>query len=154
MDVGAGVDTGVGTDAGVGIGVVPLWPVFADASSHATPVFLCAAMGTDKGGERAQAVVRGPVPYNVGRHDGMACSCPWMRWGRERVVRIRWVDGFEISAVVREGEVVVSANREGLLSLASILTDLANEQPGAHVHLDEYNALEEGSAELIIEHTD
>ena len=151
MDVGAGVDTGVGTDAGVGIGVVPLWPVFADASSHATPVFLCAAMGTDKGGERAQAVVRGPVPYNVGRHDGMACSCPWMRWGRERVVRIRWVDGFEIRVTVDSGAAVISANREGLLSLAEQLAALADGQPGDHIHYDELTSLEEGSAELIIE---
>ena len=44
-----------------------------------------------------------------------------------------------------------SANREGLISLANILVDLAKEGPGAHVHLDENNSLEDGSAELIIE---
>ena len=66
-------------------------------------------------------------------------------------MRIRWEDAFEIRAAIREGEITISANREGLLSLANILMDLADEKPGAHVHLDEYNSLEEGSAELIIE---
>lgn len=68
-------------------------------------------------------------------------------------MRIRWEDAFEIRAAIREGEITISANREGLLSLANILMDLADEKPGAHVHLDEYNSLEEGSAELIIERT-
>ena len=45
---------------------------------------------------------------------------------------------------------VISANRAGLLSLAGILSALADETPGAHVHLDEYNALEDGSLPLIV----
>ncbi len=64
---------------------------------------------------------------------------------------LHWVDGFEITVEVMDGSVVLSANREGLLSLANHLTALADEQPGSHVHLDEYSALEEGSVELIIE---
>lgn len=64
---------------------------------------------------------------------------------------IRWEDGFEISARAREGGIVISANREGLVSLANILMDLAAEDPGTHVHLDDNNSLEDGSAELIIE---
>lgn len=64
---------------------------------------------------------------------------------------IRWKDGFEISATVRGDEVTIAANREGLLSLANILTDLANEAPGSHVHLDDANSLEDGSCELVIE---
>lgn len=66
-------------------------------------------------------------------------------------MRIRWERDFEICTSVREGEVTISANREGLLSLANILTDLAEGQLGDHVHLDEHNALEDGSVELIIE---
>jgi len=66
-------------------------------------------------------------------------------------MRIWWEDGFEIRATVRDGEVTISANREGMVSLANILLDLAEERPGAHVHLDEYNSLENGSCELIIE---
>ena len=35
-------------------------------------------------------------------------------------------------------------------SIAEV-ADLADEEPGSHVHLDEHNSLEEGSAELIAE---
>lgn len=66
-------------------------------------------------------------------------------------MHIRWESGFEISTSVREGEVTIAANKEGLLSLANILTDLANESVDGHVHLDEHNSLEEGSVELVIE---
>ena len=64
---------------------------------------------------------------------------------------INWVDGFEIRVNVEHGEAVISANKEGLLSLAQQLTALAEETAGSHIHYDEYNALEEGSAELTIE---
>ena len=64
---------------------------------------------------------------------------------------INWVDGFEIRVSVEHGEAVISANKEGLLSLAQQLTALAEETAGSHIHYDEYNALEEGSAELTIE---
>lgn len=50
--------------------------------------------------------------------------------------------------------VSISANRAGLLSLANILSDLANEELGAHIHLDENSSLEDGSAELVIERVD
>ena len=62
----------------------------------------------------------------------------------------KWVDGFTIAVKIEDGAAVVSANREGLLSLANHLLALAEEIPGSHFHLDEDNALEEGSAELII----
>lgn len=65
-------------------------------------------------------------------------------------MRVRWEDGFEIRAAIDGDEVVLSANREGMLSLANILHDLAGESPGAHIHLDECNSLEDGSSELII----
>ena len=65
-----------------------------------------------------------------------------------------WVDGFEIKvSVCGDGSVFISANREGLLSLANHLTALAKEESGGHFHLDEHNSLEEGSAELVIEKT-
>ena len=64
---------------------------------------------------------------------------------------IEWVEGFEIKAMIRNNEIVLTANREGLLSLAKHLTALANGAPGDHIHYDEYNSLEEGSAEMIIE---
>ena len=64
---------------------------------------------------------------------------------------IRWEEGFEISTSASEGEITISANREGMVSLANILLDLAEGQSGDHVHLDEHNSLEDGSVELIIE---
>ena len=78
-------------------------------------------------------------------------SEPALQTKGERGMRIWWEDGFEIRAAVRGDEVTISANREGMVSLANILLDLADGQPGAHVHLDEYNSLEVGSCELIIE---
>lgn len=66
-------------------------------------------------------------------------------------MQIRWENGFEIrTAAAGDGTVTIEANREGLVSLANILLTLADEHPGAHVHLDEYNALEDGSCELVI----
>ena len=66
-------------------------------------------------------------------------------------MKIRWEEGFRIQVTVNDNETLISANREGLLSLARQLRDLAEELPGSHIHYDEYNSLEEGSAELIIE---
>lgn len=63
----------------------------------------------------------------------------------------KWLDGFRIKAAVESREIVISANREGLLSLAGQLAALADGLPGDHIHYDEHNALEAGSAELIIE---
>ena len=67
---------------------------------------------------------------------------------------VLWVNGYEIKVTRTETETVVSANREGLLSLSNILTALANEPPGSHLHLDESNALEDGSLPLILENID
>ena len=66
-------------------------------------------------------------------------------------MEIRWEDGFEIDVRVEGGAVTVSANREGLLSLARQFAALAESAPGTHIHYDEYDALEDGSAELIVE---
>lgn len=65
-------------------------------------------------------------------------------------MKIEWVEGFEIMAAAENGKIVISANREGLLSLAKHLTALADSAPGEHIHYDEYNSLEEGSTEMII----
>ena len=66
-------------------------------------------------------------------------------------MKIEWIDGFEIKATAENNEIVISANREGLLSLAKQLVALAEGAPGDHIHYDEHNSLEEGSADLIIE---
>lgn len=64
---------------------------------------------------------------------------------------LSWIDGFEIVVRQEKGSAVISANREGLLSLANHLKKLAEEPPGSHIHLDADNSLEEGSFELILE---
>jgi len=66
-------------------------------------------------------------------------------------MNMNWVDGFTIKVRVESGNVVISANKEGLLSLASQLKALADEDAWCHCHYDEYNSLEDGSCELIIE---
>ena len=66
-------------------------------------------------------------------------------------MQIRWEDGFSLRVRTDGGTATISANREGLLSLARQLADLAGERPGSHIHYDEGNALEDGSDELIVE---
>ena len=68
-----------------------------------------------------------------------------------RMMKTEWINGFEIRTAVNQDTVVISANREGLLSLAAQLRELASGLPGDHIHYDENNSLEEGSAEMIIE---
>lgn len=63
------------------------------------------------------------------------------------------MEGFEIKAAAENSEIVISANREGLLSLAKHLTALADGVPGDHIHYDAYNSLEEGSTDIIIVRT-
>ena len=62
-----------------------------------------------------------------------------------------WEDGFAIRVRCERDAVIVSANREGLVSLARHLRTLADEPNQSHFHLDEHNSLEDGSCELIIE---
>ena len=66
-------------------------------------------------------------------------------------MKIDWAEGFEIHVRADARSVTLSANQEGLLSLSEQLAALAREEAGSHIHYDEFNALEEGSAELIIE---
>lgn len=63
---------------------------------------------------------------------------------------IQWREGFEIRVTMIDDEVVIDANREGLLSLSDQLKCLADEPTGSHIHYDEFNALEDGSKQLII----
>ena len=71
----------------------------------------------------------------------------FVRW----IMKAEWVDGFEIRVTAEKGETVISANREGMLSLAKQLRMLADRVPGDHIHYDENNSLEEGSVVMIIE---
>ncbi len=67
------------------------------------------------------------------------------------MMKTEWIDGFEIRTAAGQNGIVISANREGLLSLAKQLAALADGAPGDHIHYDEHNSLEEGSADMIIE---
>ena len=67
-------------------------------------------------------------------------------------MEINWVDGYTIRTEIQDGTVVIKANKEGLMSLARIMIGLALQESGAHIHLDEHDSLEDGSAELIIDH--
>lgn len=69
-------------------------------------------------------------------------------------MRISWVDGYRIKVDIHDKEVLISANREGLLSLACQLKALAEGMPGDHIHYDADNSLEEGSPDMIIERTE
>lgn len=67
-------------------------------------------------------------------------------------MKIEWEDGFKIDVSIDPyNAVVISANREGLLSLARQLTALADSFVGSHIHYDDCNSLEEGSIEMIIQ---
>lgn len=67
-------------------------------------------------------------------------------------MNVNWEDGFAIRVKTEAGCALISANRAGLRSLAGLLLALAEEKaPGSHIHLDAYNALEDGSDELILE---
>ena len=66
-------------------------------------------------------------------------------------MKLEWTDGFVIGTRLDGGAIVISANREGLLSLSAQLAALAGEPRGNHIHYDAANSLEEGSAELIVE---
>ena len=66
-------------------------------------------------------------------------------------MNVEWVDGFEIQVKIQDGTAVISANKEGLLSLAKQFTALAEGMPGDHIHYDEHNSLEDGSSEMVVE---
>lgn len=68
-------------------------------------------------------------------------------------LRLMWQEGYTITVQVFQDSVLISANKEGLISLANHLLTLAQDTAplGSHFHLDSCNALEEGSTELILE---
>lgn len=68
--------------------------------------------------------------------------------------RLEWESGFEISTKVDDaGTIIISANSQGLTSLAKHLLLLAQSSipSGYHIHLDGSNSLDEGSSELVLE---
>ena len=69
-------------------------------------------------------------------------------------MEIEWINGFKIDVQEADNAVVISGNRQGLLSLAGQLMTLSQEPAGSHIHYDQDNSLEDGSMELVIEKVD
>ncbi|RZK27124.1 MAG: hypothetical protein EOO43_00650, partial [Flavobacterium sp.] len=67
--------------------------------------------------------------------------------------KFEWEKDFTIETKVVEGEILILANKAGLISLARHLLSLAQESvpEGYHIHFDEYNSLEDGSVEIILQ---
>ena len=65
----------------------------------------------------------------------------------------QWEYGFEIKIEQKESYIQLTANKEGLISLAKQLLNLAQEDipKGYHLHYDEYNSLENGSLDMVIQ---
>ena len=63
-----------------------------------------------------------------------------------------WENNFCIKCSINNESVCIESNKEGLISLARHLLELAqdNVPEFTHIHLDEYNSLEAGSSELVI----
>lgn len=72
---------------------------------------------------------------------------------KEEGLKVQWESGFIIETKYNDDKIVLKANKEGLISLATHMLALANEEipSGYHIHYDETNSLEKGSLELIIE---
>ena len=68
-------------------------------------------------------------------------------------LKYSWINNFFIEIKKSDHELRIKANKEGLTSLAIQLLNLAQDAVplNHHIHLDEYNSLEAGSDELIIE---
>ena len=67
--------------------------------------------------------------------------------------KFQWDENFSIKCSVNDdSSVIIEANSAGLISLARHLLELSQENvPNSyHFHLDEYNSLDDNSAELIV----
>lgn len=76
-----------------------------------------------------------------------------IKYDRNRGIQLNWERNFSIHVICKENEVSIMANNEGLISLAKHFLTLAQEDVpmGTHIHLDQFNSLEDGSVDLIIE---
>ena len=73
-------------------------------------------------------------------------------YSTEHGLRLHWNDNAEIRCSADGNEVTIHANKEGLITLATHLLTIAQDDAPeySHLHLDDSNGLEDGSAELII----
>ena len=68
-------------------------------------------------------------------------------------LKTEWEKDFTIEVGIVNGEVLLQANRGGLITLAKHLLTLAQDgvPPGTHIHYSAGMELEPGCAELILE---
>ena len=66
--------------------------------------------------------------------------------------KFMWESGYFIKCHFYDNEIIIEANKEGLVSLARHLLELSQDAVPqfTHFHLDEFGALEKGSSELIV----
>lgn len=64
----------------------------------------------------------------------------------------QWEDGFELKVENVGSYIQITANKEGLISLARQLLYLAQDsfQKGYHLHYDSSNSLDDGSLHLVV----
>lgn len=74
-------------------------------------------------------------------------------YSKEKGMQLKWENGFNIKVEMNNNNVLILANKSGLISLANHLLTLAQDgiEEGVHIHLDEYNSLEDDSVDLVIE---
>jgi len=73
-------------------------------------------------------------------------------YSKNHGIKLLWEDDACIGCRIENGAAVICANQDGLISLARHLLTIAQDTAPeySHIHLDEYNGLEDGSCELII----
>lgn len=66
-------------------------------------------------------------------------------YSKDSGLQLCWKPGFSIKVSSNNNEIIITANQEGLLSLANYLLNLAQvDVPcGTHIHLNEDNSLED-----------
>ena len=71
-------------------------------------------------------------------------------------IELVWEKDFKIKTRYESDTIIIEANKAGLVSLARHLLVLAQEEApsGSHIHLDEFNSLEDSSVELILDKND
>lgn len=64
-----------------------------------------------------------------------------------------WEDYFEIRCLIKDNSVCIEANKDGLISFARLMLEMAQDTIPEyyHFHLDGYTEFEEGSSELIVQ---
>jgi hypothetical protein len=74
-------------------------------------------------------------------------------YSAESGLRLTWVPGYKVRVAVTDGEVLITANQQGLLSLAQHLLTLAQADvpSGVHAHMEPGLELEEDSTALILD---